>query len=104
MPIVIFIIVALIICLIVLFVIRHRKAVKVLEQSINDIQEQIIIFNSEYADILKHYIPESEENDFEKKWYNLYSNVSKYHLSNKNIAHVGIQQFKDTVPKSVSVR
>lgn len=96
MPIVIFIIVALIICLIVLFVIRHRKAVKVLEQSINDIQEQIIIFNSEYADILKHYIPESEENDFEKKWYNLYSNVSKYHLSNKNIAHVGIQQFKET--------
>lgn len=105
MSIAIIAIIAIIISLIALFVIRHKRAVKVLEQNIDDINKQIVIFNSEYADILKHYIPESEENDFEEKWHDLYSDVSKYHLSNKNIAYAGILQFKDTykhLQKSIS--
>ena len=97
MRIVILIIVALIICLIaVLLVFKRKKTAKILEQSLDNINGQIVVFNSEYANILKHYVSESEENDFVEKWNNLYSNVSKYHLSNKNNAYAGILQFKET--------
>ena len=58
MPIVIIVIVALISCLIVFSVIRRKKAVKILEGNIEDFNKQIIIFNSEYAEIRKHCIPE----------------------------------------------
>ena len=106
MPNVILIIVAFIICLIaVLLVFRRKKAAKILEQNIDNINGQIVVFNSEYANILKHYVSESEENDFVGKWHNLYSNVSKYHLSNKNNAYAGILQFKETyihLHKSIS--
>ena len=106
MPIVVFIIVALIICLIAacLFV-RRKKAAKVLEQNIDNINGQISIFNTEYANILKHFIPESEENAFVEKWHSFYSDVSKYHLSKRNTAFAGIQQFKETykhLHKSIS--
>lgn len=106
MRIVILIIVALIICLIaVLLVFKRKKTAKILEQNIDNINGQIVVFNSEYAYILKHYVSESEENDFVGKWHNLYSNVSKYHLSNKNNAYAGILQFKETykhLHKSIS--
>ena len=106
MPIVIYIIVALIICLIAVFlVIRRKKAAKVLEQNIDNINGQIVIFNTEYVNIQKHFIPESEENAFVEKWHDLYSDVSKYHISKKNIAYAGIQQFKETykhLHKSIS--
>ena len=103
MPIAIIAIVALI--LLVLLVIRHKRAVRELEQNIEDINKQIVVFNSEYVDILKHYIPESEENDFEDKWRDLYSDVSKYHLTNKNNAFAVLLKFKDTykhLHKSIS--
>ena len=106
MRIVILIIVALIICLIaVLLVFKRKKTAKILEQNIDNINGQIVVFNSEYANILKHYVSESEENDSVGKWHNLYSNVSKYHLSNKNNAYAGILQFKETykhLHKSIS--
>ena len=97
MPIVIFIIVALILCLIAIFlVVRHKKAAKVLEQNIDSINGQIVIFNSEYANILKHYISESEESDFVAKWNELYLRVSKYHLPKKQNAYFEIKHFKET--------
>ena len=105
MPFVIVAIIALIISLIVLIIIRNKRAAKVLEQNLDDINRQIVIFNSEYADILKHFIPESEENAFVEKWHDLYSEVSKYHFSNKNIAYAEILQFKETyksLHKSIS--
>lgn len=106
MRIVILIIVALIICLIaVLLVFKRKKTAKILEQNLDNINGQIVVFNSEYAIILKHYVSESEENDFVGKWHNLYSNVSKYHLSNKNNAYAGILQFKEAykfIHKSIS--
>ena len=69
MFIVIFIIVALIVCLIaVKLVVKHKKAVKILEQNLDDINRQIVVFDSEYTDILKHYITESEENAFTEKY------------------------------------
>ena len=95
MPIVIIVIVALISCLIVFSVIRRKKAVKILEGNIEDFNKQIIIFNSEYAEIRKHCIPESEENDFVEKWHDLYSNVTKYYFD-KNNEYVEIQKFKET--------
>lgn len=85
----------LIICLIVFFVIRRKRIVKELEQiDLKYIHEQILIFNSDYVGIINHFVPESEEDDFVEKWYDLFVEVSKYHLP-KNDEYAEIDQFKE---------
>ena len=97
MPNVIIIIVALIVCLIgAILVVRHKKAVKFLEQNLDNIHGQIDAFNSEYADIQKHYVLEPEEKAFSEKWFGFYSEISKCRLPKKHSAYTEIEQFKTT--------
>ena len=89
MPNVIFIIVALIVCLIgAILVVRYKKAVKFLEQNLDNIHGQIDAFNSEYADIQKHYVLEPEEKAFSEKWFGFYSEISKCRLPKKHSAYI----------------
>ena len=93
MPIVIIAIIALII-LIILLVIRNKRAVKLLEQNFDDIKRQLILFNSEYTDLFKRYISETEERSFSEKWLGLYLEVSKCYLPNRHGDYAEIERFK----------
>ena len=76
---------------------KHRKRLaKELEEKLAFFQEQIRIFFAEYFEIRKQYVSESLEFDFISKWQNLYSDISKFHISQKHSAFEEITHFKKT--------
>ena len=79
---------------------RQKKLSKKLEQKIQEFQEQINIFFTEYFELRKQFISEAEENNFAEKWQDLYSEIQKYHISKKFSAFAEIDRFK-TVYKSL---
>ncbi len=75
---------------------RQKKLSKEFEQNIQNYQEQINIFFTEYFELRKQFICESEENKFTVRWQELYSKIQKYHISKKLSAFAEIEQFKET--------
>lgn len=89
----------LIFCLIIctVFVYRRRsRLLKELEEKAQFFQEQIEIFLNEFNQIQKHYISDSERNNFITKWENLYSEIQQYHISQKNPNYNSFENFKQT--------
>lgn len=86
---------ASIICLTLFIVIRRKRSARIIEQ-LKDFHEQIILFDYEFAEIIKHFILESEEKDFVEKWHDFYSDISKCHLPKKHSAYTEIEHFKTT--------
>lgn len=83
--------------IIAFFITKHRKKLaKELQKKIQNFLKQINIFFTEYSDLTKHYISETEENEFALKWQNLYSEISKYHITEKTSGFLEIKQFKET--------
>lgn len=85
----------LIIC--VILVAKHRKKLaKEFQQKIQNFLAQTNIFFTEYFDLTKHYVSESEENEFSVKWQNLYLEIAKYHITEKTNGFLEIKRFKET--------
>lgn len=89
----------------VLLFIRHKKLAEEFEKRIDFFLGQISIFFKEYSDCLQHYVSEPEESVIISKWHDLYSEISRHHLSKEHKAFNEITQFKTTyknLPKSIS--
>ena len=85
MPIVIVFIVVLVATVSVLLIIRHKRLAE-FERKIDFFLGQISVFFKECSDCLQHYVPETEESIIISKWHDLYSEISRHHLSKKHKA------------------
>ena len=93
MPIVIVFIVVLVATVSVLLIIRHKRLAE-FERKIDFFLGQISVFFKECSDCLQYYVPETEESIIISKWHDLYSEISRHHLSKKHKAFNEIFQFK----------
>ena len=67
-----------------------------LEEKLSYFQEQIKGFFSEYFELRKQYVSETSENEFIAKWQDLYSEISKFHISKNHSAFDKINDFRKT--------
>lgn len=75
---------------------RQKKQLKELEERLSYFKEQIKIFFAEYFEIRKQYVSESTESIFVSKWQNLYSELAKFHISQKHNEYEEIVHFRKT--------
>jgi hypothetical protein len=79
------------------FYIRHRIILsKKLAQLLPGFLEDINHFNNEYTELTKQLISPENEANFLNKWKNLYSEISKFHISKKKDYYTQIENFKNT--------
>lgn len=83
--------------LIIILCIKHqKKCAGEHEEKIKLLQEQIHLFFTEYAGLLKHFVTEEKEAEFSAQWWQLYAEVSKCHIPKKHAALDEIKQFRKT--------
>ncbi len=92
----VFAIIAIFTIFTIFYIKRQKKLSKELEVKIHEFQEQINIFFTEYFELRKQFVSESEKNNFAEKWQKLYLEIQKYHISKKLSAFAEIEQFKET--------
>lgn len=92
----VFAIIAIFTIFTIFYIKRQKKLSKELELKIHEFQEQINIFFTEYFELRKQFVSESEKNNFAEKWQELYLEIQKYHISKKLSAFAEIEQFKET--------
>lgn len=83
--------------LIIILCIKHqKKCAGEHEEKIKLLQEQIHLFFTEYAGLLKHFVTEEKETEFSAQWRQLYAEVSKCRIPKKHAAFDEIKQFRKT--------
>ncbi|MBR1722222.1 MAG: UvrD-helicase domain-containing protein [Treponema sp.] len=75
---------------------RQKKQLKELEEKIHIFHSQIETFFTEYLNLKKQYVSESTESIFVSKWQNLYSELAKFHISQKHNEYEEIAHFRKT--------
>lgn len=78
----------------VVHLVNREKLARKFEQKAEYFHHEIIRFNTEYTAIQNNYISKSKENAFISEWHDLYSEISRYHLSSKHKLFDEIEQFK----------
>ncbi len=92
----VFAIIAIFAILTIIYIKKQKKLFKDFEQKYQEFKEPINIFFTEYFELRKQFVSESEENNFAEKWQELYSEIQKYHISKKFSSFAEIEQFKKT--------
>ncbi len=75
---------------------RKKRLLKALEQKFQEFQIHINDFFSEYAELTKRIVDDSEEKAFSSKWLWFYEETSKYRISTRNTQFSEVSRFNAT--------
>lgn len=90
-------IVAVLFCSLFVFYAQRKKRLSTeCEQKIHNFQNQMSEFFTEYAGLIRQYIPKETEYEFIAKWQRLYAEIQRIHIPKNHNAFVEITQFKKT--------
>lgn len=75
---------------------RRSRLVKEREEKIKLLQEQIHLFFTDYAELLKCFVSKEKETEFSAQWQTVYAEVSKHRIPKKHAAFDELNKFRKT--------